>query len=151
MALFIAIHFAQSPSNQAANHSSALVILNGGPGGGIVASPPPEIFAIAATFQRSVLLFDYRGMGLSGELLCRTLQEAEKKLPLTPMKVTRCITEIGPQTRHYRSVEIAHDLEALRQALGYRTLDLYGGSNGTVVLQTYAALYPTRVRTAVLD
>ena len=49
------------------------------------------------------------------------------------------------------TVEAAHDLDALRQALGDERLSFWGISYGTVIGSTYAALFPERVRALVLD
>ena len=49
------------------------------------------------------------------------------------------------------TVEAAHDLDALRQALGDDRLSFWGISYGTVIGSTYAALFPERVRALVLD
>jgi len=49
------------------------------------------------------------------------------------------------------TVETAHDLDALRAALGDSKLSYWGVSYGTVIGSTYAALYPDKVRALVLD
>ena len=49
------------------------------------------------------------------------------------------------------TVEAAHDLDALRQAVGDDRLSFWGISYGTVIGSTYAALFPERVRVLVLD
>ena len=49
------------------------------------------------------------------------------------------------------TVEVAHDLEALRRALGESQLTYWGISYGTVIGSTYAALFPDKVRALVLD
>ncbi len=49
------------------------------------------------------------------------------------------------------TVEAAHDLDALRQAVGDDRLSFWGISYGTVIGSTYAALFPGRVRALVLD
>ena len=49
------------------------------------------------------------------------------------------------------TVEAAHDLDALRRALGDDRLSFWGISYGTVIGSTYAALFPGRVRALVLD
>jgi pimeloyl-ACP methyl ester carboxylesterase len=46
--------------------------------------------------------------------------------------------------------EAAHDLDAVRAALGYEQLNLQGGSFGTRAAQVYMRMYPHRVRSAVL-
>ena len=49
------------------------------------------------------------------------------------------------------TVETAHDLDALRRALGDPKLTYWGVSYGTVIGSTYAAIYPNNVRALVLD
>jgi len=52
----------------------------------------------------------------------------------------------------YLSTEFAaRDLDVLRAALGDDRLTAYGGSYGTEVGATYAALFPTHIRAMVLD
>jgi pimeloyl-ACP methyl ester carboxylesterase len=43
------------------------------------------------------------------------------------------------------------DLDAVRAALGYRQLDVYGGSYGATAAQVYLKLHPTSVRTLILS
>ena len=49
------------------------------------------------------------------------------------------------------TVEVAHDLDALRQAVGDDRLTFWGISYGTVLGSTYAALFPQRVRALLID
>lgn len=49
------------------------------------------------------------------------------------------------------SADHARDLDAIRAALGQRRLNFYGSSYGGILAQSYARLYPNRVRTMVLD
>ena len=43
------------------------------------------------------------------------------------------------------------DLDAVRAALGYERINLFGGSYGTRVAQHYARRYPERTRTITID
>jgi pimeloyl-ACP methyl ester carboxylesterase len=43
------------------------------------------------------------------------------------------------------------DLDAVRAALGYRQLDVYGGSYGATAAQVYAKLHPSSTRTVILS
>ena len=43
------------------------------------------------------------------------------------------------------------DLDAVRAALGYAQVNLYGGSYGTRVAQHYARRFPERTRAVMLD
>lgn len=55
-----------------------------------------------------------------------------------------------PRDGSYRLGDYMEDVEELRQALGFETIDLLGHSHGGVVAQAYAAAYPERVRKLVL-
>jgi len=52
--------------------------------------------------------------------------------------------------RQYTTAAAARDIEAIREALGYRRLDINALSYGTTLALRYIADYPDRVRTAVL-
>lgn len=62
-----------------------------------------------------------------------------------------CIRRHQGLIRGMGTVEVAHDLEALRRALGESQLTYWGISYGTVIGSTYAALFPDKVRALVLD
>lgn len=62
-----------------------------------------------------------------------------------------CIARHRDLISQMGTVEAAHDLDALRQALGDDRLSFWGISYGTVIGSTYAALFPERVRALVLD
>ena len=62
-----------------------------------------------------------------------------------------CIARHGDLIPQMGTVEAAHDLDALRQAVGDDRLNFWGVSYGTVIGSTYAALFPGRVRALVLD
>jgi len=51
----------------------------------------------------------------------------------------------------YGTMNAADDLEAVRVALGYRSLDLYGSSYGATLAQAFLISHPRSVRTIVLD
>jgi pimeloyl-ACP methyl ester carboxylesterase len=52
---------------------------------------------------------------------------------------------------HMDSASNAHDMEAIRRALGEPALTFYGASYGGLFAQAYARLFPDRVRAMVLD
>ncbi len=49
------------------------------------------------------------------------------------------------------TVDVARDMDRLRQALGDSELTYMGQSYGTLLGLTYAALFPTHIRSMVLD
>jgi pimeloyl-ACP methyl ester carboxylesterase len=62
----------------------------------------------------------------------------------------------GSKPRHgdvtqYGTRMAMDDLDAVRAALGYRQLDVYGGSYGATAAQVYLRLHPSRVHTLVLS
>ncbi|MGI9100088.1 MAG: alpha/beta fold hydrolase [Solirubrobacteraceae bacterium] len=126
--------------------STAVVALAGGPGQ--AATPLTVDFASVlapALATRDLLVFDQRGTGASTPLTCqligRTLTDA----------ATRCAGELGVRRGQFTTAASVEDLEALRAESGYEKLVLYGVSYGTKVALDYAARYPARVETLVLD
>jgi pimeloyl-ACP methyl ester carboxylesterase len=63
----------------------------------------------------------------------------------------RCRQLSGRLLAHVSTADTARDLDRLRQLVGDRQLTYYGWSYGTFLGQTYANLFPGRVRAMVLD
>jgi len=57
----------------------------------------------------------------------------------------------GGDVTQYGTRMAMDDLDSVRAALGYRQLDLYGGSYGATAAQLYLKLHPSRVRTLILS
>jgi pimeloyl-ACP methyl ester carboxylesterase len=57
----------------------------------------------------------------------------------------------SPVFDHADTLSTVHDLDALRRALGERTLTFHGSSYGTLLGTLYAERYPNRVRAIVLE
>jgi pimeloyl-ACP methyl ester carboxylesterase len=57
----------------------------------------------------------------------------------------------GADVTQYGTRMAMDDLDAVRAALGYRHLDVYGGSYGATAAQVYAKLHPSSVRTLILS
>jgi pimeloyl-ACP methyl ester carboxylesterase len=62
-----------------------------------------------------------------------------------------CLKKFGERVRFYTSSAAVADLAAVREALGYPSIDLYGVSYGTRVAQLYMRRYPQSVHAAILD
>jgi pimeloyl-ACP methyl ester carboxylesterase len=134
-----------------------LFVLAGGPGqagSDILPIVHAAFGRVRAT--RDIVLIDQRGTGLSGKLDCKNPPDidtmTEEQLDADAQ---RCITSIaarqGTQYRHYTTDAAARDIERVRLALGYRQVNLWGGSYGSRLAQHYARLYPAAVRALVLD
>ena len=57
----------------------------------------------------------------------------------------------GPSFNHSDTINAAHDLEAIRIALGEGKLNYMGLSYGTQLGAQYAELFPANIRAMVLD
>ena len=57
----------------------------------------------------------------------------------------------GSLLRHLSNADMARDLDHFRQLVGDRRLNYYGVSYGTLLGQTYANMFPRRVRAMAID
>jgi pimeloyl-ACP methyl ester carboxylesterase len=129
--------------------TEAVVALAGGPGQAALpfAADAQQIMS-AALATRDLVVFDQRGTGDSGALTCSALSFSSE--PLSTV-IPDCATQIGATRGFYTTDDSVADLEALRKALGYTKLVLYGTSYGTKVALRYAAEYPNNVGGLILD
>jgi pimeloyl-ACP methyl ester carboxylesterase len=130
---------------------NAIMAMDGGPG--YASSAPPfarSVYAVLAPLlkRRDLVLFDERGTGRSHVVDCPGLQLG---LIQEPIAVGECANQLGPSFAGYTSAEAAHDLDAVRQALGYGKVFYYGDSYGTFFGQAYAARFPDSLRGLILD
>jgi pimeloyl-ACP methyl ester carboxylesterase len=128
-----------------------IVAIDGGPGYASTDAPfARSLAAVMAPLLRrhDLVLFDERGTGRSDVVDCPTLQAG---LIQESIAVGECANRLGPRYAGYTTAEAAHDLEAVRRALGLGRVFLYGDSYGTLFGQAYAARYPGSLRGLVLD
>jgi pimeloyl-ACP methyl ester carboxylesterase len=78
-------------------------------------------------------------------------EEAAALVAVNQEYVAACDDEAGDLLPHLGTRDAARDLDAVRAALGDRQISFLGFSYGTVLGQTYAQLFPERVRAMVLD
>ena len=132
-----------------------LVPLAGGPGQGAV----QLYMAYAGAFERvrrdrDILLVDQRGTGASATLDCEfddDIVEGSYSVELTIEYTRQCLGQLPHDPRFFTTSVAVRDLEAVREALGYPQLNLYGVSYGSRVAQHFARRYPESVRTIILD
>ncbi len=127
----------------------AVVALAGGPGQAAVplASTLRHLLAPALA-QRDLLVFDQRGTGASSPLTCPSLAQARVSMGAG---VLGCAQHLGLGRGSFTTLDSVADIEAVRQASGYRRLVLVGVSYGTKVALEYAERYPQNVESLVLD
>ncbi len=133
--------------------SSAVLALAGGPGQ--AANPLAGLIAktIAPALRtRDLIVYDQRGTGRSDPLHCPALDSAQGIENVNAGTIgERCALQLGPARGAFTTQESVQDIEAVRQALGYEKLVLYGTSYGTKVALEYAERYPQHVEALVLD
>ncbi|MEQ1786476.1 MAG: alpha/beta hydrolase, partial [Acidimicrobiales bacterium] len=109
--------------------------------------------------------FDPRGVGASTPITCGDAVPAFRAADLAPDTAAEeaalaaaaravadeCRATEGDRLGHLGSVEVAHDIEVIRRALGEPQISFVGLSYGTLLGQLWAEWYPTSVRALVLD
>jgi pimeloyl-ACP methyl ester carboxylesterase len=133
-----------------------LFVLAGGPGaaaGAFYAAAAPAFARIVR--ERDIVLVDQRGTGGSNALDCaqpeeRGAHESEKQIVA---RTRECLGNLTGRAdvRYYTTSLAVSDLEAVRAALGYQRINLYGASYGTRVAQQYVRHFPARTRSVILD
>ncbi|WP_200262463.1 alpha/beta hydrolase [Streptomyces sp. HSG2] len=152
----------------ARRYQGPLLVNPGGPGApgralaGFVASALPA--EVAAGYD--IVGFDPRGVGASRPALdCRPGHFAPVRPDPVPASAANeranlsrarsfaeaCAAAHPEMLPHLGTVPTAHDLEAVRAALGAPRINYLGYSYGTYLGAVYAKLYPERVRRLVLD
>lgn len=134
-----------------------VVLLAGGPGQSAVEAYVSAQAALEPLrARRHILLVDQRGTGESNRLGCedKELGSAES-LTAAAMRdaARRCLAQTSAiaDPRFYTTGDYLRDLEAVREALGVRTVNLIGASYGTRVALDYLRRHAQVVRSVVLD
>ncbi len=129
-----------------------LFLLAGGPGQSAVEAYPALLQALYSIHEnRDLVLVDQRGTGKSNPLRC--LDPADESLSEAQVteRMISCPARLDADVRFYTTEIAMQDLDDVRAALGYQSLNLYGASYGTRAAQTYLRMFPARVRTITLD
>ncbi len=151
----IELRIAVVPALNLSPEADPLVPLTGGPGQGAV----QFYTASAAAFERvrrdrDILLVDQRGTGQSATMDCEmddNIVEGQYSIELTIEFTRTCLDQLPHDPRFFTTSVAVQDLEAVREALGYTRLNLYGVSYGSRVAQHFARQYPESTRTVILD
>jgi pimeloyl-ACP methyl ester carboxylesterase len=150
-----------------------IIYLEGGPGGSALEIRMPNLdvlFGPIWAANRDIILFDQRGVGFSeptldcpgyteryldlldGEvdgmrLTAREVRDRKVEAFLACAEDLRAVADLSA----YNTAANAADVNDLRVALGYRTVNLWGGSYGTRLALGVMRDYLEGVRSAVLD
>lgn len=149
-----------------------LMVNPGGPGQSavdVVAGMAASFGDTEITRHFDLVGFDPRGVGYSTpKIRCRTDAEfdafrREPMVDYSPAGVTHiediyhqlvsgCVNRMGPEfLANVGTVNVARDMDAVRQALGEAQLNYLGFSYGTQLGTAYAQAFPQNIRAMVLD
>jgi len=152
----VALHVEELPA--VGRPQGAIFLIAGGPGQGSAHTfdlgSPQEALIFRYLFPGYTLVaYDDRGTGDSGLLDCPGLQAATSSSDIAEQNrlVSQCASALGPAASLYGTADHAADLDAVRAALGFDQVALYGVSYGTKLALAYAAMFPTHVSRLVLD
>ena len=147
------LHVTVAPAFRESARPDPLFILAGGPGqaGTDVLPLMNHIFRrVRAT--RDIVFIDQRGTGLSGKLDCPALPHSESLTEAEHDAAARaCIASVKQPFSAYTTANAARDIEQVRLALGYGSINLWGASYGTRLAQEYARAFPANLRAMILD
>jgi pimeloyl-ACP methyl ester carboxylesterase len=154
----IDLNVAVIPAESAAPDADPLFPLDGGPG----QAATEDLAWTASAFdrihaERDIVLVDQRGTGGSNALV--VVGEAPDTTGLTDAEANRkieawrdkVIEALPGDPRFYTTSAAMDDLDDVRAALGYESINLYGPSYGATAALYYLRQHEDRVRTVVLD
>ena len=163
--LHVARHLATDPSKRI----GSLLVNPGGPGfgGSVLAMNAAEIYGAALTERFDIIGWDPRGTGLSTpaidciddydryfasvDITPDDAAERQQIVDLAKEFETKCSTKNADILQFIGTNNSARDIDSIRQALGEDKISYFGFSYGSELGATWATLFPSTVRAAVLD
>jgi len=160
------------PASDPSRRIGSLFTNPGGPGGSGVAfvrGASQFVFSEEVRARFDIVGFDPRGVNTSGALFCFasaaeqdafwgdiatvpvTLEQERQLIAKTAEYTRLCGQRNGDRLRFMSTVDVARDLDRMREAVGDRGLTYVGYSYGSYLGEVYANLFPNRVRALVLD
>jgi pimeloyl-ACP methyl ester carboxylesterase len=166
----ISLALARHPASDPAHRIGSLFVNPGGPGDSGVAEVTNRGAELdARTAGRfDIVGWDPRGSGRSAPVSCfagpaeraafwgdtlvpSTRADKRAYLARTVELARRCGQRNGDLLAHISMADQVRDLDHLRALAGDPRLTFFGESNGTLMGQTYANMFPDRVRAMALD
>jgi len=148
----ISLHVAVVPALKRGPEADPLFILAGGPGQAVIEIFPSiynTVFRVHE--QRDIVLVDQRGTGKSNPLRCLNPEDEALEDEEAISLLKDCPQQLDADLRYYTTDIAMQDLDHVRSALGYQSINLYGISYGTRAALVYLKLFPDQVRSIVLD
>jgi len=152
----ISLNIVVLPATEPKREPDPVFILAGGPGQ--AATDNADFFArVMARVRRhrEIVLIDQRGTGGSNPLNCDLYRgglQAHLGDLFPPEDIRRCFAEWQQRAdlRFYTTDVAMTDLDEVREALGYKQINVFGTSYGTRAAQVYLRQYPQRVRSVIM-
>ncbi|MFY1669407.1 alpha/beta hydrolase [Plantactinospora sp. WMMB334] len=161
-------------SSKQRDRIGSLLINPGGPGGSGVDAAVYLSFGSSfgglpdeVTRRFDIIGFDPRGVSRSSPVKCVSDADLDRAFGFEPdpddqaefdelVALNRtigdaCGARYGERLRLFSTEQAAHDMDAIRAAVGDEKLSYLGYSYGTLLGATYAQLFPRNVRALVLD
>ena len=154
---YLKINIVIIPASNGHALTDPIVPLMGGPGEDAISAA--AIFAEQLSTllkDRDLLLIDQRGTGTSNALRCELYSNKDPGTSLRDLFPVEVVKQCREQLQthadltQYSYANFANDMEQVRVALGYKSLNLFSGSYGTRAAQVFIRTYPKIVRTAYL-
>ncbi len=109
--------------------------------------------------NRAIVFIDQRGSGEGHRLECDIGDPTDVKLMIEPLftegaavyRECRRQLEARADLTQYTTSQFIDDLEQARQALGYDTINIEGGSYGSLAAFAYMQRYPNHIRSALFS
>lgn len=144
-----------------------LFFAQGGPGGSTIDTYVETLLTDSdLRANRDIILFDQRGTKysrpnlycteidqLTSDTIEKDLSAAESEA-LNRQALDACRDRLlvqGINLSNYDTLENASDIEQLRHDLGYKSINLYGVSYGTLLALQYMRNFPNSLRSVILD
>jgi pimeloyl-ACP methyl ester carboxylesterase len=144
--------YVQPHSDASTPAAEPVFVTPGGPGRNVWIDGKDPIASIASlTANHDIVAVATRGTGASGAIDCADFQSGFSSLRELRSDTTACGAQLGDDADRYGGGDVAMDVDAVREALGFETIDYYGFSYATVDAQAYAARFPERLHAVVLD
>ncbi len=154
----IAIAILRLPAISPVSKADPLFLIQGGPGGSSIdlASQLHGFFADVRK-NRDLIFVDQRGTGKSNALHCEKISPVDANMPDAALLEKQqgimrdCVAKYKNSLPYYTTWHAVQDLDAVRAALGYRQINLWGISYGTRVALEYSRRFAKHTRSLVLD
>lgn len=152
----ISLNFAVLAAIDNGDNNPPMMFLAGGPG-----QAATELANVISRMHneslktRNIILVDQRGTGGSEALNCDEFDQNDVYTAttgeLTVESINQCLANINIDLAFFTTENAIRDFDAVRSALGYEKITLYGGSYGTRAALIYMRMFPNSIAAAVLD